>query len=106
MWQASVQMVSLGGEIHNQVRLADADDLIGARAQVHLDALRFFVVADDVLELAQVEIALQLAVDAAQQVQVERGGDAGGVVVGIEELGSGLHQVRAQQQARRPASSS
>ena len=98
-------MVSPGGEIHNQVRLADAHDLVDARTQVHLDALRLFVVADDVRELAQVEIALQFAIDAAQQVQVERGGDAGGIVVGVQQLRGGFHQVRAQQQRVAGASS-
>src|ERR1039457_6065934 len=85
-------------EIHNQVRLAYADDLVDARAQVHFDALRLFVVADDVGKLAEIEITIEFAIDAAQKIQVEGGGDTGGIVVGIQQLRGGFHQVRAEQQ--------
>ena len=39
---------------------------------MHFDAALLFVPASLVLELAQLEIAAQFAIDAAQQVEIER----------------------------------
>src|SRR6185312_10627935 len=59
----------------------DGDDLMLAADQVHLDSPLLRLIEGAVLELAEVEIAFQLAVDPSQQVEVEGGGDAGGVVI-------------------------
>ena len=50
------------------------------------------------LEMREHEIAAQLAVDARQQVEIERRRDAGRIVVSGQQLVHGLYQIRAQQQ--------
>ncbi len=58
----------------------------------------WLVPARFVLELAQLEIAAQLAVDAAEQIEIESAGDAGGIVVGHQHAVAFLYQVGADQQ--------
>ena len=56
--------------------------------EMHLDPLLLAIVEGAVPEFGEVEIAVELAVHPLQQVEVERGGDAGGVVVGgVEDRG-------------------
>ena len=50
--------------------------------EMHFDAVTLAIVKGVMLERVEVEIAAELAVDAREQVEIERGGDAGGVVVG------------------------
>jgi hypothetical protein len=49
------------------------------------------------LEAAEVEVGAQLAVDADQQVQVERGRHAQRIVVGDQQVALGLDEIGAQQ---------
>ena len=65
-------------EIHNQARVANAHDLMDARAEVHFDAPRRLIVADRVFELPQVEIGIEFPVEPPQKVQIEGRGDAWG----------------------------
>ena len=53
-----------------------------ARAQPHLDPLVLAVEERDVVEALGLEVGVQLAIDDAQDVAVERGREAGAVVVG------------------------
>jgi hypothetical protein len=53
---------------------------------VHLDAALPFVVARYVIELREIEIGVQLPVDARQQILIERGRDACRIVVSEEQL--------------------
>ncbi len=76
-----------------------------ARAQVHFDAALVFVPARFMLEVAQLEIAAQLAIDAPQQIEIERAGDADGVVIGHQHAVAVLYQVRADAAACRRAAS-
>src|ERR1700739_4979033 len=45
-----------------------------------------------------IEVGVQLAIDADQDVHVEPGGDSGGIVISSEERVYVLHHVRSQQQ--------
>src|SRR5437667_1712009 len=65
---------------------------------MHLDALRGGVVAHDVLELAKVEVGVQLAVDTGQKIQVESRSDARWIVIRRQKLLDGLNHIRAEQQ--------
>ncbi len=51
-----------------------------------------------VLERVEVEIAVELTVDAHEQVLVERGGDTEGIVVGEQQLALRLDEVGAEQE--------
>ena len=73
---------------------ADAAD------QMHLDALEFPVVDGAVLEARQIEVAAELAIDALQQVQIEAGRDALGVVIGGLQAPRVLVEVDADDQPR------
>src|ERR1700690_535015 len=77
----------------------DRDGLVARGDKVHFDAVAALVVAGLVGELAEREVAGQLAVDARGQVEVERRGHPRGIVVGGDQAGGRLHQVRAQEQA-------
>ena len=56
--------------------------------QVHFDATSFVIDASEMLELPQVKIAIKLAVDASQKVEVEGGSHSDFVVVGRFECNS------------------
>jgi hypothetical protein len=60
---------------------------------------RSLVVESQVIEPSRVDVAVQLAGDAHQEVLVELGGDAGPVVVGGVEYGGVLGDVDADEQA-------
>ena len=55
----------------------DGDDLVGQAADVDLDAAGGLVVEGVMGEAVEVEIGVELAVDALEQIEVERRGDAG-----------------------------
>src|SRR5579883_2370165 len=75
-----------GGE--TDARAGNADLLIGQALQVDFDATAGLAVEGEMREAVDIDGGAELAVDALQQVAVERGGDAGAVVVG------GLNEVR------------
>ena len=77
--------------------------LIAGADQVHFDTAQFGVEEGVVAEGIQVEIAVEFAVDAPQQVQVERRGGAGGIVVGGLKHLLILDQIDADQQPPFPA---
>jgi hypothetical protein len=64
---------------------------------MHLDAARLAVEACDMLELAQVKIRVELAVDARQQVKIECCRNSKLIVVSSDHLRVGLFQIRSQQ---------
>src|SRR5262249_46989636 len=67
-------------------------------AKVHLHATLGVVVTGEVVETGEIEIGAEFAVDAREQVEIEGGGDAGGIVVGHAELMLGLLEVGGEQQ--------
>ena len=81
-----------------EVEAVDPDRLVGDRAQADVHPGLLLVVAGDVLELVGVEVGAELAVEDGEDVLVELGGDAGGVVVGGLEPGGVLDQVGAEQE--------
>ncbi len=87
-----------GVEVHGQVQRAHERGVLAARAQAHLDPLVLAVEQGDVVEVLGVEVGVQLAVEHAQHVAVELGGDALRVVVGGLEHLRVLDQVGAHQQ--------
>ena len=68
--------------IEREAVVADVDRVRLARDEMHLDAPGHRVVEGVVAEPVQVEVAAELAVDARQQVQIERRSHALGVVIG------------------------
>ena len=76
-----------------------ADDQRLAGLEVHLDPRRGLVVEGDMAPLARLEVAADRRVEVAQRIEVERGGDAEGVVVRGLEHRPRLDQVDADQQA-------
>src|SRR5450830_2178943 len=52
------------------------DDLVHATDQVHFDAIQFCVPTGLMIKCVEIEIAIQLSVDARQQILVETGGHA------------------------------
>src|SRR3546814_2287460 len=66
---------------------------------MHLDALLARLVEGVMVEPGRVDVAVELAADAVQDIEVEGGGDALGIVVGGMQDGRVLHQVDANQQA-------
>ena len=65
----------------------EPDGLGGERAQADVHPLLAGVIAGDVLEGVEVEVGGELAVEDREDVLVELGGDAGGVVVGGLQAG-------------------
>ena len=72
--------------------------LVEARTEVHLDAAMIFVPPGLVFEIAKLEIAAELAIDAAKQVEIKSTGDTGRIVVGDEHAISLLDEVGANEQ--------
>src|SRR5690606_9351245 len=79
--------------------LLDAHLLCQRADQVHLDARFARVEEGAVAEAARLDVAVQLATDASQQIEIESGGDAGAVVVGGLQALAVLEQVDTDQQA-------
>ena len=65
---------------------------------MHLDAALGFVVAHDVPKPAEIEIRVEFAVDSRENVLVESGRDAGGIVVGQFNYRNGLLEIGGQQE--------
>src|SRR5450759_1887427 len=81
-----------------QALAADAHELRGQAFEVHLDPALVFVVKSLVAKAPQLEIPAELAVDAREQIEVERGGHARRVVVGGVEHLLVFFQVDADEQ--------
>src|SRR4029077_19934526 len=77
---------------------ADRNALPGCRAKMHLDASLGLVITHHVLESSEIKISAQLSVDAREQILVERGGNAGRVVIGQPQLRDGLFKISRKQQ--------
>src|SRR5262249_56409337 len=77
------------------------DDVLRRQAfEVHLDAMLRAVVERLVAEAVEIEIGAELAVDAAQQVEIEGGGDAGRIVIGGLEHPLVLDEIDADDEVR------
>src|SRR3990172_21814 len=80
-----------------------ARDLVGEAPKVHLDAALALIVDRLVREAAQIEVAVKLAIDAREQIEIERGGDAQTVVIGGKQDIQALFQIDAHEKgAARP----
>ena len=66
---------------------------------MHLHAPLFRVPARLVIEILQIEFRVEISIQAAEQIQVERRGHAERVVVGGDQGGSGLHEVGAEEES-------
>jgi hypothetical protein len=69
-----------------------------AADEVHLDAAERLVVERAMAKRGEVEVAAELAVDARQEIEVERGGDAERIVVRRLEDVAALAQIGAEEQ--------
>ena len=67
--------------------------------QAHFDTVVVLVKAGAVFKQFRLKIGVQLPVDDIEDIQVERGGNAAGVIVSCFQDGAGLDQVGANQQA-------
>src|SRR6266446_7493077 len=66
--------------------------------QVHFNATSLVINSCHVLELRQIEVGIQIAIDTRQQVQIEGGSHAQFVVVRRQQLNTGFLQVGSEQQ--------
>ena len=85
-----------GGEV--EPLAADLHALIQGAHQVHLHPPEVRVVEGPMAPGAEVEVRPQLAIDALQQVEVEGGGNPGGIVIGRIQHGRCLFQIDADQE--------
>ena len=80
------------------LRSWDANRLIRPRDQVHLDTRLRAIPHGAMREAIEIDPGAELAIDAQQQVLVERRSDAQRIVVGEQQTPLRLHQVDAKQQ--------
>ncbi len=85
-------------EPHDEIEARDRDDLCALRDEERVDAALAGVVVRDVLERARVELSVEFAVDAREQVLVERRRQPDRVVVRALERRGVLLEVGAEQQ--------
>ena len=78
--------------------VANGDALPDGRAQVHFDPPLGFVPTHHVLETIQVEISPEFTVDAREQILVERGRHAGGVIVRKNQPRNRFFEIGREQQ--------
>src|SRR3984885_1833066 len=90
-----------GAEIDRLV--ADPHLLALGTGEVHLDAMPFGIVESVVLEGGEIEIRAQLAVDAHQEIEIELGSHALGIVISAIENVGRLFQIDADHQYRTAA---
>src|SRR5512143_2336591 len=77
--------------------------LLGEAHQMHFDAARHWIVERVVAEARRLEVGVQLAVEAVEEIEVEGCGDAGRVIVGgVQPLGI-LLEIESDEQAARRA---
>src|SRR5204863_31095 len=89
-------LAALEGDVH--VERAELDHLAPQGPQPDVDPEVLVVPERDVLERLGVEVGPELAVEDGENVLVESGGDARGVVVGRFERGPILHEIGAEQE--------
>src|SRR3954469_2967263 len=77
---------------------ANRDRLIREALEMHLDPLRSGIPNRTVRKAADLERAFQFAIDADEQVAIERRRDAKRIVVRQEQIAFGLDEIRAEQQ--------
>lgn len=78
--------------------VGDGDDLIAAADKTHFDATFSFVVEGAMFEAIDIDLGAAFAVDAGEEVEVEGGGDALGIVVGgFEDIG-GFVEINADEE--------
>ena len=65
--------------------------------QMHLNAASFVIDSGDVLKLCEIEVGIEFAIDASQQIQVEGRGHSQFVVVGRQQLSGGFLQIGSEQ---------
>ena len=65
---------------------------------MHFNPPFFVIEVRDMLELLQIKVGVEFAIDASQQVQVEGRCNAQWIVVGRNQLSDRFFQIRAQQQ--------
>src|SRR5437588_12898292 len=81
--------------------LFDVDDrhlLAEPAAEVHLNTPLFRVVKGNVLKRSRIEPPTEFIINAVEDIQVERGGDPLGVVIGRDEDRGRFFQVNAQEE--------
>ena len=86
-----------GFDADAQIGAGNVDSLAAQRAKMHFDAALFRVPAGFVSEFLEVEIGAEFAIDASEDVHVERGGDAGGVVVREQLCGDIFFEIGADE---------
>ena len=70
-----------------QIGGVNRDGLLLQRLQMHLDASGLGIESRQVTELIQLEIRIQLAIDADQKIEIERGRDSQRIVIRLDESG-------------------
>ena len=83
-------------------RLKHADGLRGQADNVHLDAPGLFIVDRLMGEAVEIEIAAKLTIDADEQIEIEFGGNAFGVVIGGDQDRGRLLEIDPDQTTVRP----
>src|SRR5215467_12174892 len=76
----------------------DPDVLARLADEVHLDAMTLGIVEGAMVEALEIEISVELVIDAREQVEVELRGEAGLVVVGGVKDTRVLHQIDSDDQ--------
>jgi hypothetical protein len=76
----------------------DREGHVPRRNEVHFDPRQYVVPACLVAEGVDRDVAIEFAVDSLEEVEVEGGGDTGGIVVGCNEALDRLHFVHADQE--------
>ena len=71
--------------------------MAAAGAKVHFDAVCCRVEKSRVRELLEIEVGAELAIDAGEKIEIKRGRNTDGIVVGTEQLLNGLEHVRAEE---------
>ena len=83
-----------------EMRARDREVDVARRNQMHLDPRQDVVPARLVTKSIDGDVAIELAIDPFEQVQIERGGDAFRVVVGGDQPVDRLDPVHADQKPR------
>src|SRR5579862_4439152 len=84
--------------VETEAGLPNRDSLPDLGAQMHLDAPLGFVVSRHMIELCQIEISVELAINSRQEILVEGGCYAGVIVVCERERWDRLFEVGGQEE--------
>jgi len=85
-------------QIEGSTGRGDGNRLVDTGLEMHFDAAGGFIENGDVLELGNVEIGANFAIETSEDIEIEGSGDADGVIVGSDERGDGLHKIRAEEE--------